>query len=165
LFIPLSALWSGTALAVLRGITPRARTFLATVAFASLLSSVAWLAFAVRLGTAGDPLAWLPLPILASAAVPFLARSPSWTPRRVSALRGLVFGAIVALVWGPLGIALALSLLAVPAFVAGEEVGRRLFAAVEAPSTASMRWLVPLAGFTMPILCGILDLYLRTATP
>jgi len=58
---------AGASLALLKGIAPRSRTFLATVTAASVLSLAAWLAFALRLGTAGDPRAWLPLPILAAA--------------------------------------------------------------------------------------------------
>jgi len=50
-------------------------------------------------------------------------------------------------------------------FAAGSTVGRGIFASLEAPSTQSMRWLVPAAGFILPILCGILDFGLRTATP
>lgn len=167
-FVPLAALWVGAALAVVRKMVG-ARVLLAA---ALLFSVISWLSdrgdarYLDRyLVVSSDPASWLPLPILPAALLLlFLFRYPS-TQRWAWALTGGILGSLTFLVWGRQPWGALLIPLAAPAMVVGSRLGNWIHRVLQNPSLGKLKWLVPLAGVGMPILVGLLDLYLRRLTP
>jgi hypothetical protein len=176
LYLPLSALWAGAALAFVRAMDRRASVFLTVVGGWTLLTLAGDRSSARNLDTfisthtyvvthlAQRPAEWLPLPLIVPAviAVVLLAlRAPRWLAWGTA---GLCFGALVYALWPPAPGVPPLALLAAPVMWLGALLGERVFAAVRAPTGALIRWLL-LAGITAPLVTGATDLFLRTHTP
>jgi hypothetical protein len=165
-FLLLSALWMGTALALVRGIDRRANVLLATVANFSFVQLLGNHATAVRLDRyvliSHDARNWLPPPILPAAIALVLVLRAGLRERWSWAVAGGVFGVLVYLTWGT-GHLLTLILLplAVPVTMAGAWIGGRVARMLDNPVAADVRLIVPLLGVTSPLLMGLVDLYLR----
>jgi hypothetical protein len=168
LLLPLGALWAGGALAFVRAIDGRARTWLLAAAAWSLLtvraerSEAQWLEGFAPL--AGDPSAWLPLPVVFAAAAFGLGRVARLPERLAWPLAGLVFAVVANSWWGPHAGVGALALLAALACLLGAHLGRALLTALAAPSRRGVTRVLAVA-IAMPGLTGLIDLHLRAATP
>ena len=110
------------------------------------------------------PASWLPLPLLPAALVFALALWRGWGERRAWAAAGLMFGLLVYVVWGAKPWGFALVPLAAPAIIAGAWLGKRMFGVLDRPTELGAKALVLLA-VAVPLLTGVLDLYLRAQTP
>jgi hypothetical protein len=165
-FLLFSALWMGTALALVRGIDRRAKALLATVAIFSLFQLLGNHAAAVRLDTylpiSHDARNWLPPPVLPAALALVVALRAGMREQWAWAVAGGVFGVLTYLTWGT-GHPLTLLLLplAVPVTMAGAWIGGRIARMLANPVAADVRLIVPLLGVTAPLLMGLVDLYLR----
>lgn len=166
-FVLFGALWAGTALALVRGVDRRAKTFLAAVAIFSLLQLLGNHGAAVRLDRylpiSRDARNWLPPPILPAAVALALALRFRLRERWAWAMAGGVFALLTYLTWGtgrPL--MLLLAPLAAPVTMAGAWIGTRVVRMLENPVATDVQVIVPLLGVAFPLFTGMIDLYLRT---
>jgi hypothetical protein len=166
--IVLGAAWAGIALALLHGLDRRARVFLMVALIWTMLATLGERSRAIRLDqflvVSNLPASWLPLPLLPSACALALAIWLGWNERWAWASAGLVFGLLVYMVWGRQPWAFTLVPLAAPAMLAGAWLGKRTFNILEHPSVLAVKALV-LMGVVVPLLTGMLDLYMRAHTP
>ncbi|MFL5732719.1 MAG: hypothetical protein ACJ78Q_05915 [Chloroflexia bacterium] len=168
LLIPLGALWAGAVLAFVRGLDRRAWVFLTVVSLWSLVALLGDRATARRLDqfvpTSHDPASWLPLPLLPAAiAIVMLIRAR--VPERWAwPATGLLFGLLTTLTWGTFPLGYLAIAAAAPAMAAGAPLGRQVYRALERPTVWGIRALL-LAGVTVPLLVGAIDLYVRANTP
>jgi hypothetical protein len=168
LLLPLGALWAGAALAVARGLDRRASVWLLAALLWSALTlrgerrEAQWLERFEPL--VADPATWLPLPVV-FAAVAFwllrLARLPEWLGW---AAGGVAFALVANAWWGPHRSASLLILLAALTAALGARLGARLAVAIASPTGGAVGRLL-LVGLATPFATGLLDLYLRRATP
>jgi hypothetical protein len=172
IFVPLSALWAGTALALLHRLDRRGWMLLAITLLWTLLTLSSDHSDARRLDTylqvtdfAQQPANWLPLPLLPAALAFLLARLARIPERWAWLSAGLVYGFFVVAVWGPYrpfgGL---LILLAAPILLVGALLGSWIFGVLARPTYARV-WALLLAGVSVPFVTGIVDLYLRLNTP
>ena len=166
--VPLGALWAGAGLALARSLDRRLKIFLAVV--------FVWFELALLYGegtahfldhyapVSGDPASWLPLPILPTALAFVVLLKVGLAERWAWALAGGIFGISVYLGWGTHPLAAALVILAAPATLVGALVGERAYRVLVSPVDWDARWLVGTCA-VIPLLLGLLDLYLRSATP
>jgi hypothetical protein len=115
-----------------------------------------------HLGLAVDPAVWLPLPYLPAAMVLVAAGAIRLVDRWAWAATGVTFGTCAAAIWGA---PLLLALGAGPALVGGAAAWRWGWRTLEAPSPRPVAMLVALLAGALPLLCGAVELYLRTHTP
>jgi hypothetical protein len=117
-----------------------------------------------HLQLARHPAAWLPIPLLPAALAFVAARRVGVSERWAWAAAGWLFGALVLLTWGrhPLGV--LLGLLAIPLMLAGASLGEWAHGVLRRPAEWGVKRLV-LLGVAMPLLTGIVDLYMRRMTP
>ncbi len=160
----LAALWAGAGIAVIRAFDPRPRTILEVTALATILYTAFGLLAASYIGAVEPWGTWLPPVVLPAAAVLLYLDAKRLDAKLVWFAAGAVLGVLTFFTygWGPL--AFALSLLAGPMMIAGWWVGERIFRVVKDPTPAGVGWLVPLFGAAMPVLVGLLDLYMRSTT-
>jgi len=163
-FVLFGALWAGMALALVRGVDRRAKTFLAAVAIFSIVQLLSNHTGAVRLDKylpiSQDARNWLPPPILPAAIALVLALRLGMRERWAWAVAGAVFAILTYLTWGT-GHPLMLVLIAVAVTMAGAWIGGRVVRMLENPVASDVRLIVPLLGVTFPLFTGIIDLYLR----
>jgi hypothetical protein len=161
LFVVVSAFGVGAGLALVHRLAPGWITFLLVALLATLLPVPTDLGVARAFGLAATPRAWLPLPILPAALLWLGLRALRVAPPFAWLSTGLVFGLLVAWIWGaPTGLAL----LAAPAMLLGAQLGEGFFRAVDTPTPRTVLPVLAL-GLVMPALTGAVDLYLRTHTP
>jgi hypothetical protein len=168
LLLPLGALWAAAALAYARALDGRARVWLLAALLWTLFSTsgerreAQWLDRFAPL--AGEPANWLPLPAIFAGlgfALARLLRLPPWAAWFVA---GLAFAVVANSWWGPHAGAGALALLAAVAALLGARVGAALHAALAAPRRRRVAAVLAL-GVLVPFGTGLVDLYLRRATP
>jgi hypothetical protein len=178
LFLILSPLWAGVALAFVRRLDQRVWLFL-TIAFVWwALAAVGDLRqvrgldqFLLARGQApAVPLVqnlatWLPPPIFPAAVIFAMAAALSLPEPVAWALAGWVFGFLVVAIWKPFPLGFVVSLLAGPIMVLGAFVGAWAYGFLEKPGRASVTAFLLVAGLGLPFLTGLVDLYLRTHTP
>jgi hypothetical protein len=168
LLLPLGALWAAAALALARGIDGRARSWLLAAAIWSLLTlrgeprEAQWLERFEPL--VADPATWLPLPLFFAALAFWLLRQLRLPAPLGWAGAGLVFAVVANAWWGPHRAAGLLAPLAAAAAVLGASIGGWLADTVARPRGATVAGLLAL-GVAVPFATGLLDLYLRRATP
>jgi hypothetical protein len=170
LFLLFGALWAGTALAILRRLDRRAWVLLVAVGVFSLLQLSRDRRTALRLDSflslSHGPTNWLPPPILPAAVVLVLLARTRLPERWVWASAGIVFGLLTFLTWGTrpaVPLILLCVPLAAPVMLVGAGLGGRIARVLENPTGQVVRLLVPLLGFTAPLILGCVDLYLRHA--
>lgn len=156
---------AGVGLALTRAFTRRASVFLAVALAASVLTLVSERALVRALDIGGGPAAWLPLPILPSAAVYLLATGRGAGEAWSWVAAGVTFGLLSLAVWGHGGWWVATALAAGPAMAAGARAGGGVWRVLQAPDRATLAWFVPAVGLGLPALTGAVDLYLRFNTP
>ncbi len=168
IFIPLSALWAGVALAMAKPMVSRRGLVVVTIIFSllTLFSDRGGAGYLDRyLDVSSDPASYLPLPIFpAAVALLILLRDPR-TERWGWAVTGLLFGLITFLIWGRHPISPLLIPLAAPATVLGSRIGRWLHGLMLGPTKEGVLRFLPIAGLAMPLVVGMVDLYLRSVTP
>jgi hypothetical protein len=170
LLLPLGALWAGAALALLRALDPRLWVSLAALTIWTVLELILQRGQARTLDqfypVLADRAAWLPLPILPAALAVFGLRRLRLPAGICWAVGGLTWGLCVLAVWGPQSPLLALAglVLAVLLVPAGAALGVRIAGVLLHPSGRTVPWLV-LFALTIPLLTGLVDLYLRLHTP
>ncbi len=184
IFVPLSALWAGTALALVRRLNlplDRGLDFrlerrgwlpLAIIFVWTLLTLSGEHSDARRLDTyfqvtnfAQHPANWLPLPLLPAALTFLLARLARLPERWAWLGAGLVYGFFVVAIWGPYRpFGLLLILLAAPLALAGASLGSWIFGVLDRPAYGRV-WALLLVGVCVPLAPGMVDLYLRLNTP
>lgn len=162
LFVPLSALATGFALALAGRLVPGARTLILLSLAVTLLMLLGERGTARYFGLLDDPAAWLPVPVAVPALVLPLAGRLRLGQRAAWLLAGACFSLLVAAVWGAGPGAV---LLGTPAMPAGARAGGRLFHVLDAPSGRGVRGVLILTSLVIPGALGLLDLALRTATP
>jgi hypothetical protein len=159
LFVPLSAFAVGAGLALARRLTAKTWVFLVVAAVATFLSMSGDRREAEYFGIADEPANWLPIPFVAPALITALLapRAGGWA----WAVAGLAYGLVVARFWPavPLGIVAAAPLMAL-----GAAIGARIHRIVEAPDHRVLR-LVLVVGVALPMVTGVVDLFLRSMTP
>ena len=158
LFIPLSALAVGIALAFARALVGRWWVFLLVALVATILSGDR--AQADALGIAADRRNIAPLPYLAPALalVGLTAlRVPEWAAWSIA---GAAWAVICAVVWSGTAIGIALAL---PLMAAGALIGVAV-ASIVRTANGRVVWLLLAIGVAKPVLTGIVDLYLRSHT-
>jgi hypothetical protein len=177
LLIPLGALWAGAALALARQLDRRWWVFLLAVALWWLLSLLGERGDAERLdaflvsrgqapfGLVANRAEWLPLPLL-QAALAFLVLRLARLPERWAwAAAGVLFGLVAWRTWDmPPAAALLLPLAALLALL-GAALGERVYRVLERPSGRAVTRLVLCAAPGVPLLLGVVDLWLRANTP
>jgi hypothetical protein len=171
-FVPLSALWAGVALALLRRLDRRGWMLLATILLWTLLTLSSDHSDARRLDTylhvtsfAQQQANWLPLPLLPAALAFVLARLVRIGERWAWLPAGLVYGFFVVAIWGPYRpVGGLLILLAAPVVLVGASLGDWIFGVLERPGYGRL-WALLLIGVAVPFATGIVDLYLRLNTP
>jgi hypothetical protein len=171
-FVPLAALWGGAALALLRRLDRRAWMLIATTVLWTLLTLSGDHSDARRLDTyfrvtnfAAHPANWLPLPLLPAALTFLLARLARVPERWAWLPAGLVYGFLVVAIWGPYRpLGGLLILVAAPLLLAGASLGTWIFGVLERPSYGRV-WTLLLLGVAVPLVTGVVDLYLRLNTP
>jgi hypothetical protein len=172
LFVPLAALWGGTALALLRRLDRRGWMLLAITLVWTLLALSGDHGDARRLDSyfqvtsfAQQPANWLPLPLLPAAATFLLARLVRIPERWAWLPAGLVYGLFVVAIWGPYRpLGGPLILLAAPIVMAGASLGGWIFGSLERPGYGR-GWGLLLIGVAIPFVTGTADLFLRLTTP
>jgi hypothetical protein len=172
IFVPLSALWAGTALALLRRLDRHGWMLLAITLLWTLLALLGDHSDARRLDTyfqvtsfAQHPANWLPLPLVPAALAFLLARLVRIPERWAWLPVGLVYGFCVVAIWGPYRpLGGLLILLAAPIVLAGVSLGGWIFGVLERPGYGRV-WVLLLMGVAVPFATGTVDLYLRLNTP
>lgn len=168
MFLPLAAAWGGALTTMLAMIHRETRPALVAAAAATALYGVLWYSFALRLGTASDPRAWLPLPLLPALLVGAVREWKSLEPGRAEWVAAAVFCSLTVAVWPPNGGGLwpLIAVIAAVFVFKGALLASVLVgAAVVEPQR---RWApaMPLAlGICIPVLWGLLDLRMRMTTP
>jgi hypothetical protein len=166
--IALGALWAGAALGFLRRLDGRIWVVMLTVfLFGVMDSSRSWAETLNELNLINDsPAHWRELPLflpaLLALGLPRLRVPENWA----WGLAGILFGLLVFSIWGEQGSGTwALALLGAPLMLLGKRIGERAYAIIEQP--ASFRAVLPLfvAAVVMPLLTGVIDLYIRSVTP
>jgi len=174
LFIPLSVIWAGVALALIRGLDKRARVWL-TVAFLwevfSLLSGLREVRGLDRLfhfALTRDLATWLSPPLFLAALIVAILL---WLglPERWAwigwILAGWVFGFFTLLIWRAHPLGFVLTILAGPLMALGAFVGGLIYRILEKPTRWMVLGFLTLAGVGAPLMTGIVDLFLRKVTP
>jgi len=176
IFVPLSALWAGAALALVRAIDSRARIFLVVTLGWTLLSLTGDRGSArgfdqfinshtsLQIHLAQSPAVWLPLPVFPAALAVALLLAIRVPPRWAWGVAGALFGALTYAVWKPTPPFALDVLLASPLMWLGSVIGERVYGVLRRPTLNTIRWLL-LAGVGTPLLVGSVDLFLRTHTP
>lgn len=167
---PLGGLWAGAVLAVLRGLDRRARVWLLIVVLWSVwnfLSDRATVRSFDRYfdqHLALNPVSWLPLPLLPAALMLFLVTAVGFPEKLAWPLVGIVFAVCINRFWGPH--ARPLLLVLATAFTAwlGGQLGDRVARILRRPTHRAVIGLA-LAGVVVPLMTGVVDLYLRKVTP
>ncbi len=173
LFLLLSPLWAGTALALVRSLDRRARVYLVTVAlwaFSALVNELRTAGGLERYLNLGrelirHPANWLPAPLLGAMLVFALLTLVRLGERWSWGAAGLAYGVLAWLIYQPGLLWLPLVLLASGGMAGGSLLGDGIYRLLEAPT----RWLrlmpFPLAGVGVPFVTGLVDLFLRRVTP
>jgi hypothetical protein len=168
LIMLLAAGWAGVVLRLIQRLDQRSSVLLAAIGVWSLL--VAWAEYATAQWLATfapisvTPAAWLPLPLLPTAAVWVAAQRLRWPSRWAWISAGAAFSGCIAIVWGASPAMLLGALLAVPILRLGAAVGDWIFDTLERPTLLSVKALV-VASMSLAFVSGIADLYLRWYTP
>jgi hypothetical protein len=159
----LAAMWSGTIIALLRTIDPRARYWLVIATLVGLSIAGTAAANAQRLGFAEDQAAVTPLPLLTAVLVFALARPIPESARH--ALAGSALGLHAFFVWGGSHTSLYLVATALVPLAAliGAAVGRLAGAVVVRPAEVPSVPTALLTALALPVLTGTVDMVLRTA--
>jgi hypothetical protein len=170
-FMPLGATWAGFAVRALSILKPGSRFALLSAALSSALYGVLWFAFAARLGIQAEPGTWLPLPILAPAAVVALGKRFRRRDANTEWVAGASFGALTLAFWPPLGSSVLLFAVgfrfavAMFAFRGGMGYGSVIARVVRRPEGRAPVAVVAVLGVAVPMLFGILDFAMRWTTP
>jgi hypothetical protein len=173
IFVPLSALWAGTALAFIRRIDRRVWIFLVAVLIWTILQlggtrDAVLVAVANALHRPSVVLLGLPVPILIPALVFAGLSALKLDERWAWAIGGLFFGFLTAVIWTWVPsrglFILLLPLLAAPAMLLGGLLGKAAFQSIARPAERGHAAIV-LFGVAVPLCVGMIDLFLRTHTP
>lgn len=172
IFLPLTALWAGAALALIRRLDRRVWLFLGVITLWTLLTLLgqhndarSFQKYFALTDFATNPANWLPLPLLPAAVVYLLARLARVPARWAWLPAGLVYGVVVVAIWGPYRpLGLPLILLAAPIVLVGALLGNWIWGVLDHP-THGRAWALLLIGVCAPLVTGIVDLYLRVNTP
>ncbi len=169
-FVLLAALWAGTVLAATRGMLRRTKIFLLVIALWSLFGLLSGRSATRRfdaffgLQLLRHPAEWLPLPLLPAALVLALALWLRCPARIAWPLAGLVFGLLTARTWTAGPLALGVAILAAPVLAAGAALGDWVARALAAPTARRVGALLS-AAVGLPLVTGLVDLFLRLHTP
>jgi hypothetical protein len=161
-FGPLAALASGVGLALARGMDRRWWFFPVVAALGTVLAVSGERREARFYGLEADPRTWLPVPYLAAALTVSILRVAHVRERWCWIVAGLPFGVLAILAWGA---SPALVLVAGPALLAGASIGDWIFRVLERPTGRGVLAVIGLLGLGIPLVSGIVDLFLRARTP
>jgi hypothetical protein len=168
LLAPIGALWAGIVLAFLSQLDTRQRILIASTYLWTVVTALGDYMTARRLDqffpVLHDPLSWLPLPIFPATLLYVALTKTSLSERWRWLICGWTFGTLVFLFWGSQPITLLLAILSGPTMLGGALFGRRLYCVLEAPTRRDIG-IILVATVGIPSLLGLLDLYLRGATP
>lgn len=169
-FAPLAAAWGGTAVLLAGLFDGRKSTAAAGVGLATAIYTLLWFGFSLRLGTAGDPRTWLPLPALPALLALALGAHLEWPAAKAEWLAGAAFAGLTVLVWPPsvgagfwVGTALVLAV-SVAAFKATLLLAAWVGTVVAKPVGRRVLAIVVILGFLVPLALGVVDFYLRANT-
>lgn len=169
-FLLLASLWAGTVLAFARQLDRRGWLYLLVFALYTLATLISSHRAALRLdhllGThiAQMSAAWLPIPLLAPAALLTMLILIG-VPDRISwPIAGVAFAACVYAIWGVGVYPAALIALAAPLALLGLAAGEWAYRTLSQP-TRERAWLLVGVCATVPFIVGCVDLYLRFNTP
>jgi hypothetical protein len=162
LFVPMAAFASGAALRLARYLIPDWPALIAVVGVATLLAISGDLRTARYFDIEGDARNWLPLPLLPATVTFLVGRMVRLSQAICWLLGGFMFGVVATSWWGAEG---AWALLASPAMFLGAVVGGKVEQVIRAPTSRSVAVLGVLLGVAVPAGLGMVDLYLRAATP
>lgn len=164
-FVLFGAVWTGAALALVRGLDRRLWVLLVAVAVYSLIALLNDRGTARALGAwsplASNPANWLPPPVFPAALAFALAVRLRLAERWSWLVAGGVFSLLTWLTWGRGTGMLVLVPLAALLCAAGAWAGARIARTLADPTAPAVRVMVPLLGFIAPLLLGAVDLYLR----
>jgi hypothetical protein len=158
LFVPLAAFAAGAGLALTRRTIGKTWLLIVVVTVFTLLTLSGERQSAQYLGVVSDARGWLPLPILPAALLWLGLVRLGASERWAFAVAGGVFGAMVVAIWGASVLALPF---AVPAMLLGAMAGYRVHDVMETPTERGTARLL-LAFAAIPVVLGVVDLYLRS---
>jgi hypothetical protein len=167
-FIPVAALWAGSALAFLRQLDRRWWLFLLIVLIWTILdngeNSVRFLSrYAPNLD---EPANYLALPIFLPALLVVTLPKLRLPQNMTWGLAGLTFGLLIYSIWDrQTPAAFWLTLLAGPVMLLGKQLGELVYSIIARPFSARAVTGLLLALACIPALTGLLDLFLRFNTP
>jgi hypothetical protein len=163
LFPVLGGLWLGRVLSAVRMLDGRPSLLLVLIVMWTVFAAFRDRSAAIRLGI--DPThvaSWLPIPLLPATIGAVLAWRLRWSLTLSALLAGAVFGGTSQAVWWSIGIVDA-ALLGAATCALGVTLGTRLASVIEKP-TARRCLVVTMTAFAVPVLSGLVDLYLRLHT-
>lgn len=176
-FLLLSSLWAGAALALVRALDKRAWFFLSIAllwwAVSTLADQSQVLGLDRFLLAQGHPLAvalvnnpanWLPPPIFPAALFFAIAAAIGLPDLLGWTLAGWFFGFITLIIWKAQPFGFLVALLAGPLMALGALAGRRAYRFLEKPGGAAVTAFLLIFGLGVPLLTGLVDLYLRLHT-
>ncbi len=168
MLIVLGALWAGAALAFIRRLDNRAGVLLLIALLWEVSDSARnraeWLSQYGPLSN--NPANYLALPILVPAIVLLLLLRVRVAQKWAWLGAGLAFGLMVYSIWHtPNLFAFGLTLLAAPMMLVGKFLGEHVYGLVEKPYSLSRVAPLLLAAVVAPLVTGLADLWLRSATP
>ncbi len=178
LFIPLVALFAGTAMALLRKIDAHARLFIVAPLLWSLtLMGRDWytLLFLHYDGIKKitdllhvlmrEPSLWLPIPLFIAVVAFWLLEHSSFREGRIFALSGLIFGICTFFIWHSANWMVLLAMPAAATMVLGARLGKWIYQVIEKPRMDTLLRLLLTTCAQIPAILGVIDLIMRRTTP
>jgi len=163
LFPVLGGLWLGLVLSAFRALDGRTSLLVALAVIWTVFAAFRERSAAIRLGI--DPshvAAWIPIPLLPATIGAALAWRMRWGQMAVALVAGAVFGGVSQAIWPSIGVVGA-TILGAGACAIGFTLGAHLASVLEKP-TARRCLAVATTAVAVPVLTGLVDLYLRLQT-
>ncbi|GCE24737.1 hypothetical protein KDA_02210 [Dictyobacter alpinus] len=178
LFIPIATFFAGAAIIMLRRLDARKRVFLlAPLLWSLLLMGRDWYTL-YFLHYAGahkitdilkiiprEPSLWIPIPLFVAALVYTLLRQSSFKENRILLISGFIFGICTFFIWHNSPWMLLLALPAAVTMLFGAWLGNYIYNIMEKPRMETLMSFLLATCAQIPAVLGIVDLFMRRATP
>ncbi|GHO85994.1 hypothetical protein [Dictyobacter formicarum] len=178
LFIPIVTGFAGAALILLRRLDARKRVFLlAPFLWSMLLMGRDWytIYFLHYEGTrtiAGifhvipkEPSLWVPIPLFVAAVAYTMLHQTSFKENRILALCGIIFAICTYFIWHTSSWMLLLAIPAGATILLGARLGNYIYDIIEKPRLQALMSFLMATCAQIPAALGIIDLFMRRATP